>query len=668
MTGTPSTRDHAAANAWTPPWDYDGNLDHVRVSASLLGEVGPGSCAEYLAGKAHPQVWPRRAEWVPRRQPRWESFPLGLVVAAVRSVESGGVPAAADEPWSAIADRAVAAAVAGDDVRLEVHPAMQRWAEHATETYLDLAESLAAVSAGLLPDAPRAVVWANDGDIREVTAWGLGYAAADGTVRELRLLRLRSARDVKPRPAQQIAAAAYVTAVGRRVIDGTDRGGPVRVAPAERPVQLVRLLDVGLGDGSVEVLWEGDPAEATDRYRALGLPLVPVLIAGGDTRPQRKCGTCRARPQCRAVNRDPGLLGMPDNGRRPRVLNPSRLVTYAVCPARYLLTADLKLPAERSTESAPMRRGLLAHRWLEQSHSRGTGCCAADLDPQSPAAADLLDAAGMSVPELTEVAPYLLQHMTICPFQLHDVGAVRPEADLAIDDTDAEVLVVMRPDLQLRTPTGVVWRETKTLTHLPTASDDVLLAAFPQVAIAICALADGAVGAAVTESGPAGDTGAYPVADPGAGTGPGAGASTDADAALGEGAATVELELLSPVESRLVRYDARHEATVVAARAALAQAIHAWHHDDDFATRPGPACASCEVARWCPDAFADRDSGTRQTGGTVAAPGDGSDPDTPPDVDPVTGEILESVDDPAAIGLAAAILGIPGSEDDEFPF
>jgi hypothetical protein len=170
------------------------------------------------------------------------------------------------------------------------------------------------------------------------------------------------------------------------------------------------------------------------------------------------------------------------------------------------------------------------------------------------------------------------------------VAASVPERDVVVDDTDADVLVVTRPDLLLATPAGPVWRETKTLAVMPTLDD---------------------------------------------------------------------LELLTATGARLVRYDASDEATVLAARRALAEATYSWHQDDEFPTRPGTACAFCEVAQWCPDANADPVGATVELDGLT--------------FDTATGELVGApaeASTPRAVGLAASVLGAPAEpgDDEDIPF
>jgi hypothetical protein len=68
--------------------------------------------------------------------------------------------------------------------------------------------------------------------------------------------------------------------------------------------------------------------------------------------------------------------------------------------------------------------------------------------------------------------------------------------------------------------------------------------------------------------------------------------------ALGGG--TVELELLSEVESSVFAYDTFDPAVVAAARERVAAAAAGWHTDQQFTAAPGPGCDSCPVRRWCP--------------------------------------------------------------------
>ena len=170
---------------------------------------------------------------MPRRYHRFETFVLGLVVAAVREVESGRVPAGADEAWSAVAVRAVAAAEATGAAKGEVHPAARRWATHAVETYLETSEALAQqhASAGGSPLRPGPGARARSpAGRRGPRGHGLGprlrvrRTGAPASCAPCGCARRRAPGRGRPRRWRRYAT---VTANGRRVLEGA-RGGPTR--------------------------------------------------------------------------------------------------------------------------------------------------------------------------------------------------------------------------------------------------------------------------------------------------------------------------------------------------------------------------------------------------------------------------------------------------------
>ena len=65
-----------------------GPTDHVRVGTRSVGE---GTCPDYLAAKAHPALWP--ATGVRTRRERLDTFPLGILNAAVDEIERNGATA-----------------------------------------------------------------------------------------------------------------------------------------------------------------------------------------------------------------------------------------------------------------------------------------------------------------------------------------------------------------------------------------------------------------------------------------------------------------------------------------------------------------------------------------------------------------------------------------------
>jgi hypothetical protein len=498
--------------------------------------------------------------------------------------------------------------------------------------YLEAAESSAENGAPLNPEGRRAVVYSNQTDIREMAIWGLGYTSPDGIVREFRLFRLKTATGGRPRTAQEVITVAYVTAHGQRVLDGGKWSEPFMVAGPDPVPARVRVVDVGLLDGSTALLWDGSPEHAQAQLTAVVRPLVPAVTDGGSPVPQRSCAECRVRPVCEGLPTRPGLLGLPDHGTHPKVLAPSKLWTYRVCPAKYLLTTDVRLPAQARVETPSMLRGTHVHRWLEQAHARQQRCTLDDLPTETGEvtgeAKRLADDARLTGDETNDIRPYLHQHLRTCPYAtIVDIALGIPERDVTVDDTDADVLVVTRPDLLLATGAGPVWRETKTAAVMPTAEDLDLLHGYPQVAVAVCILADrGLTDAAILDQ-----------------SGPGCG--------------IVEMELLTSSAGRIARFDADDEPTVLAARRELAAATYAWHRDEDYLATPGTACQFCEVARWCPDANADPLPAALRLEGLT--------------IDTATGEVVgDASATPRALGLAASILGSasPSDQDEDIPF
>ena len=125
-----------------------------------------------------------------------------------------------------------------------------------------------------------------------------------------------------------------------------------------------------------------------------------------------------------------------------------------------------------------------------------------------------------------------------------------------------------RTDRLLDFPDGVVVRETKTVAEAAAPeSPTEVFERYPQVALALCLLADGLdplSGEVHDEPMPA----------------------------------RVELELLS-VDSHEVRsFDAADATTVLQARAALADAVDRILYTEP-SPNPGPWCSWCRVSQWC---------------------------------------------------------------------
>lgn len=611
--------------SWQPAWEVNGDLGHVRMSPTVLGTPLAGACLEQLALKTHPQVFPRDQVYRPPRFDRWDTVPIGLVRNAVTAVDHGDVAATDTEPLAAVAHRAVTHAIATLDPAKDVPAAARNWAVRATENLLEAAESLRAAE-NLRPGPRHGWRVVHDGEdyrTTELASWGLSYQRDDGAVRELWLLRTRPLEELEL-PSQAVAAAAFITATGVLTEPGERARQPHCRVPGDTvAAEFVRIRLVSTVDGADRIVWQGSPDDARKAW-APHRPLAAALTEGGSLRPGRSCIDCRARHVCAALPTSPGLLGLPSYGTHPRSLAPTALITYRACPARYFLTKVVNLPREDRGSTDAVRRGIATHRWLEQAHRRGLACRPDDLPADAARPGAVADAAGLDGKDYANARPYLLQHLAHCPLSA-EVQAW-PERDVVVYDTDADVTVCTRPDLLIARPGGALWRETKTMTQLPTATDRQLLDMFPQLAVAVCIVADDALG--------------------------------DPRLSRDSGPGLVELELLSAEASRVAGYDCADEATVHAARRAVAVAADAWHRDDTFATRPGEQCAGCEVARWCPDAF----------GGAGAPAGDVLVIDGVR-VDAATGEVIDAARtarQPTAAEATAALAvttADPGNDD-----
>lgn len=506
------------------------------------------------ATKARAAVYPVRAE--PYRRSTLEDFPLAPVMEVLDLVEH-----AASSPEAALATLRSE----GSRGRY-VHPGLRRWAEHAVRQYLD--------AFPVTPDAPVQPVgdaWVHQrkthpdrsgARVYELCAWGRRYASLDGSVRELRLLRLGRAGE-HPRDRAEVAVAAYILATGY-LMRSQKPWLPSRIRHGHPPPERVRVVEVGCLDGSAAVLFDGSVAEAVAGYETSGKAALRAAVNGTDRRAGRSCAECKLTATCTAVTDVAGLLGIDDSTRPRRVLTVTDARRYHVCPAQAHLRG-LQLPRQRDVEYGPeAARGLAVHAWLQQLHARRPPrtCTRDDLlvRPEN------LAAAGWSLPdpEAALGTRMLGQHAQVCPLH-HELSdeEVRVEPVVAAYDSAANVVLVAQPDLLYQDRGAWVWRETKTRSSA--AAPGQLLATYPQLALGVLLLAAGALGGTA------------------AGT-------------------RVELEVLRGAEPDLDMVDPLDPEQVDTARAVLHALAVDWHGDTTFTAHPGDHCARCEVATWCPDA------------------------------------------------------------------
>jgi len=235
---------------------------------------------------------------------------------------------------------------------------------------------------------------------------------------------------------------------------------------------------------------------------------------------------------------------------------------------------------------------------------------------------------GWSAEEYLDVCPWLAAHIEICPLAEHETSSTCPEVDVIAKDTDADLLVIARPDLLYARDQKINWRETKTVTAPVVHDPNDFLEAYPQLPLAICMLADRA-----TE-------GELSVA---------LGANEPGD---------VELELLWPGGSQVLKWNAGDLATVSKARHLVAGMVDKWAFDKEWLPSTNPPCRWCSMASICEFANA--------SPGAVA--------ELPP-FDPQTGEILAGAEKPVgestklsataiALGLATSLYLEDASEEE----
>jgi CRISPR/Cas system-associated exonuclease Cas4 (RecB family) len=443
-----------------------------------------------------------------------------------------------------------------------LHGGAVRWAWHAVNSYL--ASALGIHSPAARP-TPHFWVkqWADGEATKEVYAWGRRYESLDGTVRELRLMRFGVADDDNRRPAK-VAVSAYAVAYGEPAQWPQPWAEPFRVTGnSAARVKRVRVVEIGLEDGSHAVLFDGTPAQARELYAKHAREQVRELVEGGSPRPGASCADCKLVTACDALQRVPGLLGIAGPHAPLRTWSVTNGRQYTICPAQDHL---LRLNLPRENEYGPAAvRGQAIHEWLTENHTGPLHAACTVWDVPNPPDDWHSGKWHVTGAQARVGALMLANHADLCPFHHGDqITEVRLEHTFAVHDTAANVVVIAKPDMLYLDDGAWVWRELKTRLRLPQRGPDPYHD-YPQLALAVVLMAENALGGK-----PAGQR--------------------------------VELELLSSRASDIWLIDPSDPAEVNQARAVLHELAAAWHADETYPARPGPHCADCPVRRWCPDA------------------------------------------------------------------
>jgi hypothetical protein len=515
-----------------------GDPRSVKVSASDVS--GGCACGRFLALKTRPGV--KAVNGWARLYAPWDEkapFPLGEILELVREAHG--------HDFATYQDQAKWLADAID--RRKVHRLVRGYVRLAVENVLDAHESITADIGPLrlLTSEP----WTGTA-ARKLTAWAPLYETSGGA-REIRRFRLGSAR-ADEEGARWSLVAAFVAAEFRL-------GSP----PGH-----VRVVEIGVLDGTVEILFEGTAQEARSAFAESGRVLATAVAEEDHVVPCRSCGDCKAAGSCRSLVTVNGVLGQPRRGHSSRSVSAGDLERYGTCPAQWLLGSCLHLPPEAGGGEAAAR-GLAVHRWLKAAHSRGVPCEASDL-PAPGSGLDLAEGI-LTEAEYEAAYPFLVQHAGQCPLG-GDVTLVLADDNVYGYDHDAEVVPVIRPDLMYLSGNRLVIREFKTAERPYESGRAEAYEKYPQVPFAIAMLNAGLA------------------------------------RHHGASSASVELELLTPDGRFVWTWDVGDPAVASVAAGTVRRAVADWHEDSTWATRPGPHCAWCPVRRWCPDAEAWQQAGT----------------------------------------------------------
>ena len=542
---------------WTPPWRVVVRDRLIRVSAAHVRGEERWECPTQIAVKARPTLQVDRDPSVRPTYPPFHSFALGLARDAAYAVMSSGT-----DPEVALDQ--VCATSNGD-----VADAARTVAREALQGYLIAVARLR--DTGELPaeTVVREFFAVDEIDVRvEWSAWGLMHVSRDGADREFHVLTWEQAGARRRDPAY-LAVYARVAADALMKQEGSlwrERWPAATSQPG--PAQRVRVREIGMLDASDALLLDVTADEARSRFPEHVSERVHVL-GGGAFNPGSRCASCAVRYECPGVARMPGVLGVAGPALWTRALSPGDLTTARTCTWQVHLERELSLPRARRETTEAMVRGTHLHAWLEHAHARLVACTSDDLPLPSEGLGEVAELLGWDETTYSALRPYLLQHISACPLHREDVVAAYPEQSLTAWDTDVDVVMSTRTDLVVETADGYLVRETKSVGahhEMPQTAAEVF-ERYPQVAVALCLLADGL--------------------DPVTGS-----------VSTAVRPARVEVEILRPDGHEVRGFDTSDAEAVLIARATIAEAVDTILY---LPAEPhvGRHCSWCPVSRWC---------------------------------------------------------------------
>ena len=542
---------------WTPPWRVVVRDRLIRVSAAHVRGEERWECPTQIAVKARPTLQVDRDPSVRPTYPPFHAFALGLARDAAYAVMSSGT-----DPEVALDQ--VCATSNGD-----VADAARTVAREALQGYLIAVARLR--DTGELPaeTVVREFFAADEIDVRvEWSAWGLMHVSRDGADREFHVLTWEQAGARRRDPAY-LAVYARVAADALMKQEGSlwrERWPAATSQPG--PAQRVRVREIGMLDASDALLLDITADDARARFPELVSERVQVL-GGGAFNPGSRCASCTVRYECPGVARMPGVLGVAGPALWTRALSPGDLTTARTCTWQIHLERELSLPRARRETTEAMVRGTHLHSWLEHAHARLVACTPEYLPLPNEGLGEVAELLGWDEATYAALRPYLLQHISACPLHREDVVAAYPEQSLTAWDTDVDVVMSTRTDLVVETADGYLVRETKSVGahhEMPQTAAEVF-ERYPQVAVALCLLADGL--------------------DPVTGA-----------VSHNVRPARVEVEILRPDGHEVRGFDTSDSEAVLIARATIAEAVDTILY---LPAEPhvGRHCSWCPVSRWC---------------------------------------------------------------------
>ncbi|MFF0597362.1 PD-(D/E)XK nuclease family protein [Streptomyces antibioticus] len=512
---------------------FRGQSDLLRVSASDVQGL-PHGCGLHGALKVRPKLQP--TDWE-RRKDDTETFVLGIV----RDVSLRLHDALTSPDWEAL-NKLVQVELA----QYQLHSGDRSYIARAIENYLVCHEVCESELGALrLRTCDPTVVPDTSFPLNQLTVWAPVYDNEDG-IREVRKLRFGRARPIAKDSENWAITAAHIAGLLR---------------PRDY-LQRIRVVEIGLGDGSMEILFDDSPAEAQSLYATRVIPLVSGIVTSRVATPGNSCGRCKIAGCCSSLEKVDGFLGQSRKGSSTRSVSARDIEVYEKCPAQWYLTSN-NLPS-RSDTPPSSERGRVIHEWLARAHMGNRKCDPSDLD-----AIDGNFPPGLDESDYLESRKYVTQHASMCPLG-DGAQVIGSEISVYGYDAQADVVVVSKPDLlYVDSDETFVIRETKTTTLSLPLDEQEAFDRFFAVPWLLNLIGSGYRGPYKSDN------------------------------------ARLELEVLAPEESRLFSWDLGDARLLRMAKAEVRLRAKKWHRDTSWNSTPGEHCRWCPVRGWCSDATVD---------------------------------------------------------------